>query len=77
MALPKKEKVSGQSKPSEPKQKKSSTKKPEKFVKLVQGTQFQDPEIGVIYIVNQITPVERITNWVRLQAEAGLFEIIE
>ena len=51
--------------------------KPDKFVKLLKGTQFTDRDTGDIYILDRLTPVAEISNWVRMQAERGLFEIVE
>lgn len=50
---------------------------PKKMVKLLKGTQFTDRDSGDLYLVGKYTPVKEITNWVRIQAAEGLFEIVE
>ena len=55
----------------------SGSKKPTKFVKLLRGTQFTDRDSGDIYIKDKLTPVNKITTWVRIQEKHGLFEIVE
>lgn len=50
---------------------------PTKMVKLLKGTQFSDRDSGDLYLVGQWTPVKKITNWVRIQAKHGMFEVKE
>jgi len=56
----------------------TQSKKPELFVKLLKGTQVQDPKSKEYYYLGRLVPVKEITPWARRQCDHyGLLEIIE